>query len=71
MFQHTLASLQPLCPDDKRSAYCNSSKALPSFSVLLMIILQLIPRLHHGGRKKKIATAAYGTASNATKTLVM
>ncbi|GAY64465.1 hypothetical protein CUMW_233810, partial [Citrus unshiu] len=38
---------------------CNSSKALPSFSVLLMIILQLIPRLHHGARKKKIASCLW------------
>lgn len=38
---------------------CNSGKALPSFSVLLKIILQLIPRLHHGARKKKIASCLW------------
>ncbi|GAY64479.1 hypothetical protein CUMW_233930 [Citrus unshiu] len=31
---------------------------------------RLIPMWHHGTRKKKIATAAYGTASNAMKTLL-
>jgi hypothetical protein len=49
---------------------CSSRKALTFIGPLLLILL-LIPRLHHGKLMEKAVIAAHGMVLNAIGTLVM